>query len=517
MLLIILLSLLAHNSVHPEPIPWLEIAYNASRTSITLQMLKNTTNYLFGPDYLHSWCGNFRYSTQNIHYPQSVGEVQQIVKNAIKVRVLGQRHSSSRIADSNDTIISTLALKQVLAFDPVVPSVIVQGGITYTDLAPFLQYLGYGLPNLASLGEITVAGAIQTGAHGSGRSLQNLANHVRSMQLVLADGSLRTYGPNDPELKAAAVGLGAFGVITQVELKLVPTFNVTNYVFLNMPLLQLFAHFDEIQELGYSVQLFTDFHVPGVWNQVWINVRSDSNSTVRSMETLFGATKAKGQVSPVPLFLSPTFMADQGKEQPWHYGLVDYHLGLSGTDGTEIETEYFLPYENAVPALKALAALSPTFSPLLLYFLVRTAKADDLWMSGSYGEDTVIINLTFLPFMPGVAVILPLVEQTLIPFGCRPHWGKVFLMGPEQFLQHYPKIQEFRALAQEVDPTHKFRNPFLDYNVFSDNTTGTTVNNILTGIIDGTLYNVGTGAILNNIAGAIGLVSGNIYGSLFGK
>jgi FAD/FMN-containing dehydrogenase len=41
-----------------------------------------------------------------------------------------------------------------------------------------------------------------------------------------------TYGRSNPELKAVACGLGAFGVITELELKLEPAFNVTYYVFL---------------------------------------------------------------------------------------------------------------------------------------------------------------------------------------------------------------------------------------------------------------------------------------------
>lgn len=42
----------------------------------------------------------------------------------------------------------------------------------------------------------------------------------------------------------------------------------------------------------------------------------------------------------------------QGIEQPWYYGLVDYRLGLSGTDGNEMHSEYFVPYKNAIPAIK---------------------------------------------------------------------------------------------------------------------------------------------------------------------
>ena len=58
-----------------------------------------------------------------------------------------------------------------------------------------------------------------------------MASQIRSMQLVLANGSVANFGPGDSRLKGLSVGLGAFGVITQVELNLEPTFNTTNYVY----------------------------------------------------------------------------------------------------------------------------------------------------------------------------------------------------------------------------------------------------------------------------------------------
>ena len=59
-----------------------------------------------------------------------------------------------------------------------------------------------------------------------------MATQVRSLQMVLANGKVVEFGPDDEELKGAALGLGALGVITQLELNLVPAYNVTTYVYL---------------------------------------------------------------------------------------------------------------------------------------------------------------------------------------------------------------------------------------------------------------------------------------------
>lgn len=51
-----------------------------------------------------------------------------------------------------------------------------------------------------------------------------------------------------------------------------------------------------------------------------------------------------------------SFFSDQGVEQPWYEGLTDYKFGLSGADGNEIQTEWIVPYENGVPAMKAVCS-----------------------------------------------------------------------------------------------------------------------------------------------------------------
>ena len=49
--------------------------------------------------------------------------------------------------------------------------------------------------------------------------------------MVLANGTLVEFGPNDARLKAVIVGLGVFGVIVEIDLYLVPTFNVIVYPY----------------------------------------------------------------------------------------------------------------------------------------------------------------------------------------------------------------------------------------------------------------------------------------------
>ena len=55
-------------------------------------------------------------------------------------------------------------------------------------------------------------------------------------------------------------------------------------------------------------------------------------------------------------------------------------------------------------------------------------------------------------------------EAALLPLGARPHWGKVFLAAPGG---NYPRVAEFAALAERLDPRGAFRNDWLEQRVLS--------------------------------------------------
>jgi xylitol oxidase len=112
-----------------------------------------------------NWSGNYTYSTDRLHQPQTVEEVQQVVKGCSKLRALGARHSFNGIADSTENQISLAHLNQI-ALNRGSRTVTVGGGVTYSQLAPYLESQGYALHNLASLPQISVAGAIATATHG---------------------------------------------------------------------------------------------------------------------------------------------------------------------------------------------------------------------------------------------------------------------------------------------------------------------------------------------------------------
>src|SRR5690349_4940588 len=93
--------------------------------------------------HLTNWAGNLTYSTDNVHYPTSVEQVQEVVKRCNKIRALGSRHSFNTIADSTENQLSLERMNKVLSLDKASNTITVESGTRYGDFAPYLDENGY--------------------------------------------------------------------------------------------------------------------------------------------------------------------------------------------------------------------------------------------------------------------------------------------------------------------------------------------------------------------------------------
>jgi FAD/FMN-containing dehydrogenase len=154
-------------------------------------------------------------------------------------------------------------------------TVSVTGGTRYGVLAAQLQSQGCALHNTGSLPHISVAGATATGTHGSGDRNGILSTAVSAVDLVTSDGALLTVNRANADLKALAVGLGAFGLITRLVLDIQPTYLVRQDVYRNAPWDTVLEAFDEVMAGAYSVSLIGDFASPVV-QELWQKTRVES-------------------------------------------------------------------------------------------------------------------------------------------------------------------------------------------------------------------------------------------------
>jgi alditol oxidase len=416
---------------------------------------------------LTNWSGNLTYSTDHVGEANSVEQVQKFVTSHAKMRMLGTRHCFNSIADSRYQLLSLKPMHEVVAIDADARTATVEAGITYGQLCPYLDSKGYALHNLASLPHISVAGACSTATHGSGEKNGNLSTAVAGLELVTAAGDVVNLSSKaDGDLfRGAVVGLGALGAITRITLNIQPTFQMKQYVYENLPMAQMSSHFDEIQASGYSVSLFTDWQKQRV-NELWIKSRVGDGHEFAAPAEFFGAKLASRNLHPIAEISADNCTEQRGVAGPWYERLPHFRMGFTPSAGKELQSEYFVPRTKAIDAIMAVERLKDQISPHLLITEIRTIAADDLWISTAYKRPSVTIHFTWKPDWPAVKQVLPLIEKELGPYEYRPHWGKLFTMAPAELQSRYERLPEFIQLAKKYDPNGKFRNQFLDANVF---------------------------------------------------
>ena len=408
------------------------------------------------PQQLRNWAGNVHFQAAGLLRPESIAELQRTVETADRVHGVGAGHSFSRIADTTGYLISTGGLPPRV--DVRADSVTVSSGLRYADIAPGLQAAGRALANLGSLAQISVSGAVATGTHGSGDALGCLASAVSAVELVTASGDLLTVASGDERLNGLVVALGGCGIVTALTLDTVPAFEIRQYVYEDLAFDAAIRHFDDIMAAGYSVSLFTDFAAPR-FSQVRLKLTASGREPPPNW---LGARQAGRDLSIIPGQPVASTTAQRGLPGPWHERLPHFRSDQNPSSGAELQSEFLVGREHAVPALEALSGLSDRLAPVVQIAEVRTVAADELWLSMSYQRDSAAFHFTWIPDEGAVHAAVAQVEAALEPFGPRPHWGKIFTASPAATATRYPRLDDFRRLAAELDPAGKFRNTMLD-------------------------------------------------------
>jgi alditol oxidase len=408
-----------------------------------------------------NWGGNYRYSTADVFQPATVSEVQDAIRSSEGIRALGTRHSFNGMADSSIAQISTLKLNDVTV-DPRLRHATVGAGIRYGDLAVILDAKGFALHNMASLPHISIGGACATATHGSGMQNGNLSTAVTAVEFVTASGDVKILSrdKDGERFAGAVVALGSLGVLTHVTLAIQPRYDMTQIVYQNLPFSELEQHLTEIMGAGYSVSLFTDWQ-NGRAGEVWIKRRVDQGGASTPPVQFYNATLASKKLHPIPGHSADACTDQLNLVGPWYERLPHFKMNFAPSSGHELQTEFLVPFDRGYQAIRAIETLRDSIGPHLYITELRAIAADDLWMSMAYRSLSLGIHFTWKLEPDAVMNLLPKIEAKLAPYGARPHWAKLFTMGAAEIAPLYPRMKDFLTLAQQFDPTGKFRNRYI--------------------------------------------------------
>ena len=204
-----------------------------------------------------------------------------------------------------------------------------------------------------------------TTTHGSGHKYKILTSRITEFDLVLADGSLKTLNAlTTPNFGHYLVNFGGLGVITSMTIVLVEKFMVNKSIYQDLQWDTLFKkeNFDKIMHNQDFLSFFTNWRERKM-TSVWVGKKYYPNETAPPYEAeYFGAKHiATPNIHPVPGRDSdPCVVVGNGlwKDKIYHF-LPDKPPSSAGD---EIQTEFFVKYEDFIAAMEALYSIRDSFA-----------------------------------------------------------------------------------------------------------------------------------------------------------
>lgn len=423
----------------------------------------------------HNWSRTEKVRPLRVERPKTAGAVQRAVVAAagsgIPIKAVGTGHSFSGIAVAPGVLLELDDLSGLIDVDQERRRVTLLAGTRLHAVPRLIEPHGLAMENLGDIDRQSLAGAISTGTHGTGAAFGGLSTQVVGVTLITGTGELLRISEeeNAELLPAVALGLGALGIIVDVTLQCVPRF-VLGAVERKEPLDDVL---DGLDERASAVDHFEFFWFPhtriaftrsntrmpagarpkplGVAKK-WLNDSVIANG-------LFRVTSSIGTVVPalIPRIngAANVFTSDRD--------FSDYSPRVFATRRTVRfrEMEYALPAENVSEALRAVDDLIARRRWRISFPVeVRFAASDDLWLSTASGRATGYIAVHRY-YREDPTAYFRAVEEIMMAYGGRPHWGKMNYRSDESLREAYPRFDEFLAVRDRLDPARLFTNSYL--------------------------------------------------------
>ncbi len=431
-----------------------------------------------------NWAGNVTASPSRVASPGSTAEVAAEVARAADegqtIRMTGSGHSFTSIAVADGVLLRPARMTAIRSVDFAAGTVTVEAGCPLHVLNAELLSQGLSLANMGDIQVQTVAGATQTGTHGTGREIGGMAAQVAGLELVLADGRVVTCSADDPSggltgpngapaglLDAARVGLGALGIVTAVTFRVVPAFLLEAREE-PMSWSQVISHLDELTGDNEHFEFYWFPHSEGCLTKR--NNRSDGPARPLPRwrfllddellsNSVFGLTCQLGRSVPavIPTINSVAARALGSRT----YTDAAYRVFTSPRRVRFKEEEYAVPRAALSDVLAEVRSLFQRRDWRISFPIeVRVTPPDDVWLSTAYGRDSAYIAIHVFHSAPHERYFTD-VEAVMTSVGGRPHWGKMHTRDADYLAGAYPRMSEFVALRDQLDPDRRFGNAYL--------------------------------------------------------
>ena len=409
-----------------------------------------------------NWSGSVRAQPSEIARPRDEAELRALIARSAKVRVMGAGHSFMPLCETDGALVQLGDLGGEPVVAPDRRTVDAPAGWSLAKLTAALWEEGLSLPNQGDVNPQSLAGAIGTGTHGTGRDLGSLATIARAFRLATADGGIVECSPTaEPDLfQAARLSLGMFGVATRITVDVLPAYRLEERIE-KKPLAWVYENFAELAATHRHAEFFVFPYADEALVKTLHPTEGSDHLPKPGLDedTVFRLCCEACRTAP---FLIPALQSFMTKAaSATHRVGPAYQIFPSERNVRFEEMEYELPREAGLPALQAVIAwIRKTRAPVAFPFEFRWTAGDDVWMSPFNAGPGASISMHQYHRMKWAGLFAE-AEAIFRAHGGRPHWAKRHTLTREDVDALYPMAGRYREVRRRWDPDGKFLNPSL--------------------------------------------------------
>lgn len=396
-----------------------------------------------------NYFGNLRCHPVRYERPMTEDAVRESVLRAaedgLSIRAAGAGHSHSPVVVTDGLVLDVSGLPPRVEAERQGRATIA-AGMRLSEIFEPLWDAGKALKNLGDFDGATLAGGISTGVHGTGLGLQCVSASVRGLRIVTAAGVVLEVSAATPELlRAAQISLGMLGVITEIDLEVLPAYDLHETAFY-LTFDEALERWDELlaSHRHYSFFYFANAAVAGFFQDQFPGLEIPGDG-----EVCFGMVRDAVDPGEPP----PDLGVGERLDRMNRILVYDY-------DSDYMEAEFCIPLDRAKDVFAEVCQRVRDRYPDCAYPInVRFVAQDDALLSPfSTGPQAVISVIEspagdWEPFLEDF-------EAIFVAAGGLPHWGKLHSEKP-RFEELLPGLEEFRSIRRSLDPNGVFLNDHL--------------------------------------------------------
>jgi decaprenylphospho-beta-D-ribofuranose 2-oxidase len=415
-------------------------------------------------------------------YDEAVAAVRGCGARGGIPRGLGRAYGDAA-QNAGGAVLDMTALDRIHAVDVAGGVVLCDAGVSLHRLMQVLLPLGWFVPVTPGTRYVTVGGAIGADIHGKNHHVSgSFSRHVLSMELLTADGSIRTVSPGDPLYDATCGGMGLTGVVLTASLRLQPV--QTSWMAVDT------ERATDLDDLMARLTA-TDHHYR--YSVAWIDLLARGRSTGRAVLTRgdhapLDALPRSSRVRRDPLAFrpsrlpaAPSFLPDGllGRttvgvfNELWYRKAPRRRTGelqrlpaffhpLDGVPhwnrvygrGGFVQYQFVVGHGEEETLRRVVRRVSDHRCPSFLAVLKRFGDGDPGWLSFPTAGWTLALDIPAV--LPGLGDLLDELDEEVASAGGRVYLAKDARLRPELLPAMYPRLDEFRALRAELDPRGVF-------------------------------------------------------------